>query len=85
MNLPPGATTAEKLHEAIHIQHRLEAKKAGKTFKEIVTGPEYQRNLDEALALRAELSLLRREGATNSELIEAQHLLDFRLEKLRQE
>jgi len=81
MNLPPGTTAAQKLHEAIHIQHRLEARKAGRTLKSIAIAPLHQRALDEAFANRAGLSLLQKEGATVSELIEAQDQLDYWLGK----
>lgn len=64
----PNATPAAKLHEFIHIQHMLEAKKAGKQTNHITACPPYQKALDEIIASTAAISFLERFGGSVSEI-----------------
>ena len=82
MNLP-NASPAAKLHELIHAQHMLEAKKAGARTEEITACPPYQKALDEVISSSAAIAFLERTGGTKREIQEDQINIELSLKQLK--
>lgn len=78
-----NASQAAKLHEMIHAQHILEAKKAGAQTKDITSCPPYQKALDEILASTKALAFLERIGGSRREIKEEQINIELSLEQLK--
>lgn len=84
MNLP-HASHAAKLHESIHIQHMLEAKKEGVQSQAIIRCLPNQKALDEILASTATIAFLTRTGGNDREIRLEQINIDLSLKQLQEQ
>lgn len=82
MTLHEDSTPAEKLYELVHMQHMLEAKRAGARSSSMVCAESYRNALAEVIAGKVERDFLESCGGSETEKLDNAMYLEFWSEEL---